>query len=64
MTFAEYISVLFYYVQLITAPAMLVVFTLVTAYVFRFNVPKSGLSFDYFLFTLLLVITMYIGGAI
>ena len=59
-----FLSTLLFYVQLFTAPLMLAVFSLVTAYVFRFNVQKSGLASDYLLFTILLVITMYIGGAI
>ena len=53
-----------YWVKMITAPAMLGVFSLITAYVVRFNVPRSGLAFDYFLFTCMLVITMLLGGAI
>ena len=64
MSFLSYLSRIISQLQILSAPLLFVVFSLVTAYVQRFNVDRSGLAADYVMFTILLVVTMYIGGAI
>lgn len=49
---------------LFVAPLVLFIFTLVSAYVFRFRVAKSGLGFDYVIFSFIIILGLWIGGAI
>ena len=44
--------------------AALVLFSLVSAYVFRFGLPKTGIYFDYILFALFTVAALLLGGVI
>lgn len=55
---------IFYYAPLFVAPFLLAIFSLISAYVLRFRLPKSGLGFDYMIFTVILVLALKIGGAI
>lgn len=55
---------IFEYAPLFVAPLVLLMFSLVSAYVLKFNLPKSGLSFDYIVFTLLIAVALIAGGAI
>lgn len=52
------------YAPLVVAPFILMLFSFVSAYVMRFRLPRSGLAFDYVLFTLLMVVALMLGGAI
>ena len=52
------------FVPLILVPLVLAVFSMVSAYVFKFGLPKTGIYFDYVLFTLVLIAAMLVGGAI
>lgn len=58
------ISDIIYYAPLFVAPFMLMIFTLVSAYVLRFKLSRSGLGFDYMVFTIIIVLALKIGGAI
>ena len=46
------------------APFILVIFSMVSAYVFRFGLPRTGIHFDYILFVIVVVVALAIGGAI
>lgn len=49
---------------LIVAPVVLFVFTLVTAYVFKFGLPRTGIHFDFVLLAIVVVVSLVIGGAL
>lgn len=49
---------------LFVAPFILAMYSLVSAYVFKFSIPRSGISFDYIVFTVVVVVSLAIGGAI
>ena len=49
---------------LLVAPAMLMVFSLVSAYVLKFGVSRTGISFDYVLFSIYVILALVLGGAI
>ena len=53
-----------YYAPLVVAPFVLLMFSLISAYVMKFRLPRGGLGFDYAIFTLLVVIGLKLGGAI
>ena len=53
-----------HYLPLLVAPIVLFIFTLVSAYVLKFRIPKSGLGFDYIVFTLIILAGLVLGGAI
>ena len=46
------------------APAALILLSLVTAYVFRFGLPKTGIFFDYLLFAGITLLALVAGGAL
>lgn len=52
------------YLPVLIAPFILFFFSLITAYVFRFGRPKSGIHFDYILFVLVVIVALVLGGAI
>lgn len=52
------------YAPMVIAPFVLFLFTLISAYVLRFRLPRGGLGFDYIVFTLLLVVALMVGGVI
>lgn len=52
------------YLPLIIAPFMVIVFTMVTAYVRKFNIPQSGLMQDYIVLAIIVVAALKLGGAI
>ena len=58
------ISKIIYYLPLFVAPLIIIMFTCISAYVFRFKVPNSGIAFDYVIFTILIAIGLWLGGAI
>lgn len=53
-----------YMAPMIVAPFVLCIFTMISAYVFKFNIRRGGLGFDYFIFTLVVVVGLKLGGAI
>ena len=46
------------------APVILCVFSFVSAYVFRFGLPRTGIYSDYIIFAIVVAITLASGGAI
>ncbi len=55
---------LLYRLPIFVAPLVLVLLDLVTAYVFKIGVAKTGIAFDYILFVLFIVIALVAGGVI
>lgn len=50
--------------SMIVAPVMMVVWSLVSAYVFRLGLRGSGIGFDYIVFTIIVAVALAAGGAI
>lgn len=50
--------------MLLAAPALLMLFGVITAYVWQFRIRRSGLGFDYAVFTIIVLLAMVLGGAI
>lgn len=48
-------------IRIIGAFGALVLFTLVSAYVFKFGKEKSGINFDYALFSLVVLVALMVG---
>lgn len=53
-----------YFLPMLVAPFVLLIFTMISAYVLKFNVRRSGLGFDYVIFTLIVLLGLRLGGAI
>lgn len=51
-----------HYLPFVVAPFVLFLFSLVSAYVLKFGLPKTGINFDYILFTFFVVIACLLGG--
>lgn len=49
---------------LLVAPFILIVWSLVSAFVFKLGLKGSGIGFDYVVFTLIMAIALLAGGAI
>lgn len=49
---------------IISAPFILLVFTMISAYVLKFRLPKGGLGFDYIVFAVVILVALVLGGAI
>lgn len=49
---------------ILIAPVILMLFTMITAYVLKFNIKRSGLGFDYIVFSVLVLVCLYMGGVI
>lgn len=49
---------------ILVAPFILIVWSLVSAYVFRLGFRGSGIGLDYFIFTLIMVVALKFGGVI
>lgn len=49
---------------ILIAPVILMMFTMITAYVLKFNIKRSGLGFDYIVFSVLVLVCLYVGGVI
>lgn len=56
------LQIVLHYLPLVVAPFVLFLFSLVSAYVFKFGLPKTGINFDYILFTSFVVIACLLGG--
>lgn len=52
------------YLPLIVAPVILFLFSLVSAYVFKFGLRNTGIHFDYVIFSLIMIAALALGGAI
>lgn len=53
-----------HYLPLFVAPAVLVLFSIVSAYVLKFGIRRTGIHFDYILFAIFVVLALMLGGAI
>ena len=53
-----------YYLPMVVAPFVLFIFTMISAYVFKFNLRRGGLGFDYTIFAILVIVGLKLGGAI
>ena len=51
-------------IPIIVAPFVLIIFSLVTAYVLKFGIPKTNIIPDYLSFALAVVAGLLLGGAI
>ncbi len=58
------ISKIIYYAPLVVAPFVLLIFSMVSAYVYKFRLAKGGLGFDYIIFTVIILLGLKLGGAI
>lgn len=52
------------YAPLFVAPFVLFLFSLISAFVLRFRLPRGGLGFDYVIFSLIVILGLKLGGAI
>lgn len=52
------------FLPVVVAPFILLVWTLVTAYVYKFGMRGSGIGLDYIIFTILVVVALLRGGAL
>lgn len=48
----------------IIAPCVLAIFSIVSAYVFRFGMPHTGIIPDYVVFSLFVILAALLGGVI
>ena len=52
------------FLPLIVSPFILLVWSMITAYVFKFGMRGSGIGLDYIIFTILVVAALFFGGAL
>jgi len=52
------------FLPVLLAPGVLIIFSLISAYVFKFSLPRTGIVFDYMVFTVYILIALVLGGAI
>lgn len=52
------------YLPVVIAPVVLIIFSLISAYVFKFGLKHTGINTDYILFSIFVVIALVLGGAI
>lgn len=52
------------FLPVVVAPFVLIIFSMVSAFVFRFGLPKTGIHFDYMVFAIVVIIALVLGGAI
>lgn len=50
--------------MLLVTLSLLCCFSMISAYTLKFRIPKSGLGFDYIVFTIILVLSLKLGGVI
>lgn len=58
------IQTIIHYAPIVIAPFVIILFSLISAYVFRFRLPRGGLGFDYIIFSIVVILALRIGGAI
>ena len=52
------------FLPLLVAPFILIIWSLVSAFVYRLGLKGSGIGFDYVVFTLIMAIALLAGGVI
>lgn len=52
------------FLPMVVAPFVLMLFGFVTAYIFKFGLPKTGINGDYLLLAFYIVVACIVGGAI
>lgn len=52
------------YAPMVVAPFVLLIFSMVSAYVMKFRLPRGGLGFDYVIFAIVVILGLKLGGAI
>lgn len=57
-------NVVLEYLPMVVAPFVLMLFGFITAYVFKFGLPKTGINGDYLLLAFYIVAACIVGGAI
>lgn len=60
----DILAKIIYYAPLVVAPFVLIVFSMVSAYVLKFRIARAGLGFDYIIFTVIILLGLKLGGAI
>lgn len=58
------ISSILHYAPMVLAPFILVVFSMISAYVLKFRLKGGGLGFDYAVFAIVVILCLTLGGAI
>lgn len=53
-----------HYLPFFVAPIVWFLFSLISAYVFKFGVRRTGIHFDYVLFAIVVIIASVLGGVI
>lgn len=57
-------STIIQYLPLVVAPVVLALFSFISAYVFKFGLPRTGINQDYVLFVIFVVLACIFGGAV
>lgn len=52
------------WLSILVAPVIVIIWSLVSAYVFRLGLRGSGIGFDYIVFTIIVAVALVAGGAI
>lgn len=55
---------IFDYLPIVVSPVVLFLFSLVSAYVFKFGIRNTGIHFDYVIFSIITVAALVLGGAV
>ena len=55
---------LFQYLNILSSLMLLILFTLISAYVSKFSIKRSGLVQDYVMFAIVTIIALKMGGAL
>ncbi len=58
------LSKILYFAPTVVAPFVLAIFAMVSAYVWKFNIRRGGLAFDYVIFAIIVIVGLRLGGAI
>lgn len=58
------VASIIHYAPLVVAPFVLLIFSMVSAYVMKFRLPRGGLGFDYVIFAIVVILGLKLGGAI
>lgn len=56
-------NLVMHYMPMVVAPIVLMIFGFVTAYVFKFGLPKTGINGDYLLLAFYVIVACIVGGA-
>lgn len=58
------LSTILHYLPMVIAPFALFIFSLVSAYVLKFGLRRTGISADYVVFGLFVTLAVVLGGAV